>query len=204
MRTGLNPLWNGFLGNAAFAVAERTHVSAGITPDTFTQLSSPKFPPFFDRLGVDVCCVTIPLFNVDLWLFDRVANHNVTSLRIALLTDGTFMRQRISLAGAWDAYQYDVFALDYMLAQENVYGPQITTLDNNSDLTHTAYGVFGQIHGEITETTVIEHKTFDVLRLTYKLRMRKRRLSVSAVPYDNANIKFREQFRGCTLERFCN
>jgi hypothetical protein len=104
MSTGLDPLRNGFLNNAAFAIAERAHVSTGITPDALAQLPPPKFPAFFYRLGVDVRCGTILLFNVDLWLFNRISDHNVTSLRIALLTNGTLMRQRVSLAGAWDSY----------------------------------------------------------------------------------------------------
>ena len=44
MRAGLNPLWDGFLGNAAFAVAKRTHIPTGITPDTLAQLPTPKSP----------------------------------------------------------------------------------------------------------------------------------------------------------------
>jgi hypothetical protein len=200
MSAGLDPLWDGFLGNAAFAIAERAHVSTGITPDALAQLPTPKLPAFFYRLGVDVRCVTIPLFNVDLRLFNRIADHNVTSLRVALLTDGTLMRQRVSLAGAWDAYQYDVLALHYVLAQEHVDGPKVAALDNNSYFTHTAYSVLRQIDREVPETTVVEHETFSVLGLPHELGMRDGRLSVSAISYDNGNVDVRQQFRGCTLE----
>ncbi|MHC4519146.1 MAG: hypothetical protein ACYTAS_11185, partial [Planctomycetota bacterium] len=61
---------------------------------------------------------------------------------VALLTNGTLMRQRISLAGAWDTYQHDVLALYYVLAQEHVDSPKVAALDNNSYFTHTAYSVF--------------------------------------------------------------
>ncbi|MHC4677828.1 MAG: hypothetical protein ACYTEK_03945 [Planctomycetota bacterium] len=110
------------------------------------------------------------------------------------------MRQRVSLAGAWDAYQHDVLALHYVLAQEHVYGPKVAALDNNSYSTHTAYSVFRQIDREVRETTVIEHETFNVLGLAHELRMREWRLSVSAISYDNGNVEVRHQFRGCTLE----
>jgi len=198
--TGLNPLRDGFINNAAFAIAERAYVSTGIAPDAFAQLPTPKFPAFFYRLGVDVRGVTIFLFSVDLRLFDRIADHNVTSLRIALLTNRTLMRQRISLAGAWDAYQYDVLALHYILSQEHVNSPKVTAFDNNSYFTHTAYSVFRQIDRKVPETTVIEYKTFNILGLAYELRMRKWRLSVSTIPYDNGNVDVRQQFRSCTLE----
>ncbi|MFH1716838.1 MAG: hypothetical protein ABIF19_05770 [Planctomycetota bacterium] len=172
MSTGLDPLGDGLLNNAAFAIAERAHVSAGITPDALAQLPTPKLPAFFYRLGVDVRCFTIPLFKVDLWLFNRIADYNVTSLRIALITDGTLMRQRVSLAAARDSYQYDVLAPHYVLAQEHVYGPKVATLDNNPYFTHTAYSVFRQIDREVPQTTVIEHETFNVLGLAYELGMR--------------------------------
>jgi hypothetical protein len=172
--TGLDPLGDGFFCNAAFAIAERAYVSTGITPDALAYLPTPKFPAFFYRLGIDVRCVTISLFHVDLGLFNRFADHNVTSLRIALLTNGTLMRQRVSLAGAWDAYQYDVLALHYVLAQEHVDGPKVAALDNNSYFTHTAYSIFRQIDREVPETTVVEHKTFNVLGLAYELGMRER------------------------------
>ena len=117
MSTGLNPLGDGFINNAAFAIAEWAHVSTGITPNALAQLPTPKFPTFFYRHGIDVCCVTILLFSVDLGLFNWITRHNITSLRIALLTNGTLMWQRVSLASAWNTYQYDVFAFHYVLAQ---------------------------------------------------------------------------------------
>jgi len=172
MRTGLDPLWDGLLGNAAFAVAERADISAGMTSDALAKLLRPELPAFFHRLGVDVRCITVSSFSVDLGLFDRIADHNVTPLRVALLTDRTLMRQRVSLAGAWDAYQHDVLALDYVLAQEHVYGPKVAALDNNSYFTHAAYMVLGQIHREIPETTVIEHETFGLFRFARENRGR--------------------------------
>jgi hypothetical protein len=172
MSTGLDPLGDGLLNNAAFAIAERAHVSAGVTPDALAQLPTPKLPAFFYRLGVDVCCVTILLFSVDLWLFNRIADHNVTSLRVALLTNGTLMRQRVSLAGTWDAYQHDVLSLHYVLAQKHVDGLKVAAFDNNSYFTHTAYSVFRQIDREVPETTVIEHETFSVLGLANEHWMR--------------------------------
>jgi hypothetical protein len=142
MSAGIDPLGDGFFGNAAFAVTERANVSTGITPDALAQLPAPEFPAFFYRFGVDARRVTILLFSVDLGLFDRIAGHNVTSLRVTLLTDGALMRHRVSLAGAWDAYQHDVLALHYVLAQEHVDGPKVAALDNNSYFTHTAYSLF--------------------------------------------------------------
>jgi len=142
MGTGLDPLRDGFLRNAALTIAQRAHVSTGITPDALAQLPRPKLPAFFYRFGVDVRCGTIPLPWVDLGLFNRITHYNVTSLRVALLTDGTLTQQRVSLAGAWDAYQHDVLALHYVLAQEHVYGPKVAALDNNSNFTHTAYSLF--------------------------------------------------------------
>jgi hypothetical protein len=200
MSTCLDPLWDGFLCNAAFAIAERAHVSTGITPDALAQLPRPKLPAFFYRLGVDVRRVTIPLFNVDLGLFNRIADQNVTSLRVALLADGTLMQQRVSLAGAWDAYQYDVLALHHVLAKEYVYGSKVAALDNDSYFTHTTYSLFRQIDREVPETTVIEHETLSVLGRAHELGMREWRLSVSAISYDNSNVDVRQQFRGCTLE----
>jgi hypothetical protein len=172
MRTCLDPLWDGFFGNAAFAIAERAHVPTGITPDALAQLPVPKRPAFFQRLGVHVRCVAIPLFNVDLRLFDLISDNNVASFRVALLADGTLMQQRVSLAGAWDAYQHYVLALDHVLAQEHVDGSKVAALDNNSYFTHAAYRVFRQIDREVPKTTVVEPETFSLLGLAHELGMR--------------------------------
>jgi hypothetical protein len=171
MSTRLDPLRDGLLRNAAFAIAERAHFFTGITPNALAKLLSPKRPAFFHRLGVDICCLTIPLFIIDLWLFDRIAHYNVTFLRFVLLTHGTLMQQRVSLAGASDAYKHNVLALHYILAKEHVYGPKVATFNNDSDFTHTTHSVFGQIDGKVPKTTVIEYKTFGILGLANELRM---------------------------------
>jgi hypothetical protein len=135
-------------------------------------LPAPKHPAFFYRLGVDIRSVTILLFNVDFRLFDLIADHNVTSLRIALLANGTLTQQRISLAGTSDAYQHYVLTLHCVLAQEHINGPKVTALDNYSYFTHPAYSVFRQIDREVPKTTVIEHETFSILGFAHELRMR--------------------------------
>jgi hypothetical protein len=171
MSTGFDPLGDGFLNYTAFAITERAYVSTGITPDALAQLPTPKFPAFFYRLGVDVRCITIFLFSVDLRLIDRIAYHNVTSLWISLLTNGTLMRQRISLARARNTYQYDVLAFHYVLAQEHIDGTKIAAFDNNSYFTHTAYRFFRQIDRKVPETTVVEYEPFNVLGLAYEFGM---------------------------------
>jgi hypothetical protein len=153
-------------------------------------LPAPKRPAFFYRLGVNVRCVTILFFSVDLRLLDLIADHNVTSLRVALFADGTLMQQRISLAGASGAYQHYVLALHYVLAQEYVDGPKVTALDNYSYFTHAAYSVFRQIDREVPKTTVIEHETLRILGFAHELGMREWRFFVSAIPYDNGNVAF--------------
>jgi hypothetical protein len=163
MRTGLNPLRDGLFGNAALTVAERADVSAGITPDTLAQLPGPILPAFFYGLGVDVRRLAVPLSGVDLGLLDLIAYHDVTPLGVALLTHRTLAQERVSLTGTRDAYQHDILALDHVLAQEDVYGPKVAALDNNTYFTHTAYGLLGEIHGQIAETTVVEHEVFGLL-----------------------------------------
>jgi len=172
MRTGLNPLWNSFFGDTTLAIAEWTYVSASITANALAKLAAPELPAFFYRLGFDIRCLTILFFRIDLRLLNRFADYNVTPLWITLITDGTLMRQRISLSAACHSYQYDVLAPHYVLAQEHVDGPKIAALHNNSYFTHSAYRVFRQINCEVSETTVIEHETFNVLGLAHKLGMR--------------------------------
>jgi hypothetical protein len=52
------------------------------------------------------------------------------------------MLQRVSLAGASDAYQYKVLTLHHMLAQEYIHGPNVAAFDNDSYFAHTTYVVF--------------------------------------------------------------
>ena len=110
------------------------------------------------------------------------------------------LKEWVADAAATHADEGDVLAVDDVLAEEHVDGPQVATLDDDGGLAEGAHLGARQVNRQVGEAAAVEDELLGVLRLGDEDRAGEGLAVVAAVADDDADLLLGQQVRGHVAE----